>query len=85
MDQTVNKRLSFSGKEIIDAFSSVLHEGRSDFVPYLMKPLDILTFLEAERVRHAYLRDLFADCDIKHIGFFGFSEVHSLAKNLTPI
>jgi hypothetical protein len=85
LDQTVNKRISFSGKEIIEAFSKVLHEGRSDFVPYLIQPLDILTYLEAERVRHAYLRDLFADCDIKHIGFFGFSEVHSLAKSLTPI
>jgi hypothetical protein len=39
-----------------------------------------LIYLEAERVRHAYLRDLFADCNIKNIGFFGFSEVHSLAE-----
>ena len=44
-----------------------------------------MIYLEAERVRHAYLRDLFADCNIKSIGFFGFSEVHCLAKGKTRI
>jgi len=44
-----------------------------------------LIYLEAERVRHAYLRDLFADCNIKNIGFFGFSEVHCLAEEKTRI